>query len=134
MSSNKTSNLGLHSWVRSDPFKMDEFNDNFDKLDQAVGENKAAVATIPKFACDSYTGDGQVNRKIGLDFTPKMVFVDGSINATYAYWQALFEKPTKYGTSYIILEIVEGGFQVSYYGYNATTNTDGTEYRYFAIG
>ena len=33
MSTNKTANLGLHSWVRSDPFKMAEFNDNFDKLE-----------------------------------------------------------------------------------------------------
>ena len=36
MSTNKTKNLGLHAWEREDRFRMDEFNENFDKLDQAV--------------------------------------------------------------------------------------------------
>ena len=36
MSTNKTSSLGLHSWVKSDPFRMDEFNENFDAIDKAV--------------------------------------------------------------------------------------------------
>ena len=45
MSTNKTNNLGLHSWVRSDRFSMDEFNENFDKLDKTVGENSAAAST-----------------------------------------------------------------------------------------
>lgn len=45
MSTNKTSNLGLHSWVRSDKFSMDEFNENFNKLDKAVGENSTAAKT-----------------------------------------------------------------------------------------
>ena len=37
MSTNKTKNLGLHSWVREDRFLMDEFNENFDAIDKAVG-------------------------------------------------------------------------------------------------
>lgn len=43
MSSNKTSNLNLHSWVRTDPFSMDEFNENFNAIDKAVGDNAAAL-------------------------------------------------------------------------------------------
>lgn len=38
MSTNKTNSLGLHSWVRSDRFNMDEFNENFSKLDQTVAD------------------------------------------------------------------------------------------------
>lgn len=46
MSSNKTKNLGLHSWVRSDRFSMDEFNENFDKIDHAIGALWVTLAAI----------------------------------------------------------------------------------------
>ena len=91
MSTNKTHNLGLHSWVRSDHFRMDEFNENFDKLDQAVGEKaeKTALETLAgqvagkaektalealtgqvealeqgrlRWKCDSYVGNGDSGR------------------------------------------------------------------------
>lgn len=50
MSTNKTKNLGLHSWVREDRFLMDEFNENFSKLDKAVG------AKAEQDALDALTG------------------------------------------------------------------------------
>ena len=37
MSTNKTSNLELHSWVDSDPVDIVEINENFEKLDKASG-------------------------------------------------------------------------------------------------
>lgn len=44
MASHKTDNLQLHSWERTDAFSMDEFNENFSKIDKAVGENSAATS------------------------------------------------------------------------------------------
>lgn len=38
MSSKKTPNLGLHEWVPDDYVQMEEFNENFRKLDQKTGE------------------------------------------------------------------------------------------------
>ena len=51
MSSNKTQNLNLHSWVAEDPFKRTEFNENFAALDAAVEASAHAVA-------GRYVGDG----------------------------------------------------------------------------
>ena len=162
MSTNKTENLQLHSWVRSDPFKMDEFNDNFDKLDQAVGENKDAInakaeqtalaaeiatrealaATVPKFHCGTYDGDGKQNRKIPLSFSPKMVYVTDSAGQTYYQsgnqfyvrgGPALMDVPLTFGGGNIV-EVVEGGFQVGNISNYYSCNASGSTYRYFAIG
>ena len=138
MSTNKTENLGLHSWVRKDPFRMDEFNENFDKLDRAVGANAAAVSTIPKFTCGAYTGDGKKKRLIELPFAPKMVYVGDAmgrtfyVNAaggTYTYGGVAVE-----GGSNSLVEIVEGGFQVSHIENASTANYNGRTFVYFAIG
>lgn len=102
MSSKNTENLGLHSWERTDPFMMEEFNENFDKLDQAVGENMDALKskadkteltalnnsldTVSKLAngaarihIGSYQGTGKGGvenpNKITFPFTPKIVFI-----------------------------------------------------------
>lgn len=37
MSSKSTKNLNLHAWKKTDAFMMDEFNENFDAIDKAVG-------------------------------------------------------------------------------------------------
>ena len=38
MSTNKTENLNLHVWEPTDLFSLAEINENFRKLDAAVGE------------------------------------------------------------------------------------------------
>lgn len=38
MSSQKTENLGLHTWVPDDYVQMGEFNENFEKIDEKTGE------------------------------------------------------------------------------------------------
>lgn len=92
MSTNKTSNLGLHSWVRPDRFSMDEFNENFNKIDRAVGEMAAAMAAIPRFKIDSYVGTGEYGPKspctLTFDFEPKLVMITGKmLYSTGAYAQ-----------------------------------------------
>jgi hypothetical protein len=44
MSSGTTENLGLHTWEPTDYVKRDEFNDNFDKIDQVAGDHAAQLA------------------------------------------------------------------------------------------
>ena len=150
MSTNKTENLGLHSWVRSDPFRMDEFNENVSKIDKAVGgkaeqsELDRVDAAAVKFACDIYTGDGRTDRFIELGFTPKVVFVGcgphGQFyitnNAGYFGGVAMRDNPAHSGTLKYI-EIVENGFLVSAHGSGSsswTANHNNGTYLYFAIG
>ena len=139
MSTNKTENLGLHSWVREDPFRMDEFNENFDKLDRAVGANAAAVPTIPKFTCGTYAGDGKKSQFIELGFTPKVVYVGNSgghtmlSNGVIYGGVAVTGSPAVHSGD-IAVEIVENGFAVYYIWNSVNVNISGTTYRYFAIG
>ena len=129
MSSKSTENLGLHAWERTDPFRMDEFNENFDKLDRAVGANAAAVHTIPKFTYGTYTGNGKKNQFIELPFTPKMVHVGDAAGRTFYNGGGMALK----GRNNDLVGIVEGGFQVTYTTSNNANSKD-KEYLYFAIG
>lgn len=50
MSSEKTTNLQLNKWVPTDYVKMDEFNENFDKIDDRIGilsDSKVYVEDFP---------------------------------------------------------------------------------------
>ena len=62
MSTNKTTNYNLHSWLPEDDFLRTEMNENFTKLDKALKE---------LLICGSYTGDGAKTRTISLGFTPR---------------------------------------------------------------
>ncbi len=48
MASEKTSNIGLNKWTPSDYVKVDEFNDNFDKIDEVVADHAAQLAQKAK--------------------------------------------------------------------------------------
>ena len=140
MASHKTKNLGLNSWERTDAFSMDEFNENFDKIDQAVAENQAARATIPKITFGTYKGNYSAIRKIELPFTPKIVYQGDEQGRTSDNYSGAFGgvalkgHPAMHGSNTMV-EIVEGGFNVFYHGRNDVSNNNaGTTYCYFAIG
>ena len=73
---NKTENLKLNVWEKSDPIHAKDFNDNFQTLD-------SAVQVCSKIAYGSYVGTGYngENHPNRLDFAdtlgtaPKIVFV-----------------------------------------------------------
>ncbi len=46
MASEKTSNIGLNKWTPSDYVKVDEFNDNFDKIDEVAADHAAQLADV----------------------------------------------------------------------------------------
>lgn len=65
MSTNKTTNYKLHSWVAGDKFLREEMNENFNKLD----------ISVPRVMSGVYSGDGNAQREIVLGFQPRAVFV-----------------------------------------------------------
>lgn len=164
MSTNKTTNLGLHSWVRSDPFKMDEFNENFDKLDQAVGKNKDAIEKkVDQSALDavsevangraqiiaeSYKGKGVWGKtkptEITFPFTPKLVILFASPIVTgsshVAFFPLFWNSTTQFTYSGYPNYVSYNGNTVSWYtdpyeGYPSFQLNDGaTTYHYIAIG
>lgn len=100
MSSNKTEHLKLHSWVPTDMFTREEFNDNFDAIDaavKAVREETAAAARAAQTAQSTadgrlriqtgyYVGDGTAKSasdpmSIKFDFEPKFVILGTRLNS-----------------------------------------------------
>lgn len=51
MSTNKTENYQLHSWVPSDDFRLHEINENFAKLDQAASGKVGMIVGQYMGAC-----------------------------------------------------------------------------------
>ena len=132
MSSNKTQNLNLHSWVSSDPFKRSEFNENFAAIDAACG-------TIPKIATGSYGGNGVGNtaKTITFPFAPKLVLLsDGSTaNQNWFVWIPGVSTVQMHGAT-SELTCTSSGNTLSLYSGSAPGqyNASGKTYRWLAIG
>jgi len=83
MSTNKTPNLNLHSWVETDPVLMSEFNENFGAID-------AASQTFGncKIITGSYVGTGQCgsaySNRLYFDVAPKWLIITPQSNTSYA--------------------------------------------------
>jgi len=72
MSTNKTANYNLHSWVPGDDFLRAEFNENFALIDGALGEmprNKKL-----RMVAGSYLGTSGT-QTIELPFAPKALLI-----------------------------------------------------------
>ena len=90
---NKTENLKLNVWEKTDPIHAKDFNDNFQTLD-------SAVQVCSKIAYGSYVGTGYngENHPNRLDFAdtlgtaPKIVFV---ISDTGAYQLSMLHGMTQ---------------------------------------
>ncbi len=84
-STNKTEHLSLNQWVLTDKPRMDDFNSDNQKLDQAVGEHTADTTLhitssernkwngAPKLAVGTYVGNNALTRTISVGFTPKVL-------------------------------------------------------------
>lgn len=67
-----TSNYGLHQWVAEDDFLRTDFNTDFQKIDQALGNLSLDKAQI---VVGSYTGNGSSSRTITLGFQPQALYI-----------------------------------------------------------
>ena len=78
-STNHTTNYNLPQWVKTDAFKMEDFNDAFSKIDTQIkaAKDDAASAGNCSIATGSWTGNNTDSRTISLPWTPKFVIILG---------------------------------------------------------
>ena len=80
MASNYTENYGLCQWEATDQVLREEFNQDNEKIDAALGELAALEAKIPTFINGSYVGTGKAGKgnpcTLHFGFPPKMVFLN----------------------------------------------------------
>ena len=76
-STNKTTYLQLHSWVRTDPVVCEDFNENFRLLDQAVGELQGYAGNVVMEA-GSYVGTGGLSVTLHFEELPDVFFISGA--------------------------------------------------------
>ncbi len=154
-STNKTAFLGLNKWLGSDKPKMEDFNTDNQKLDNAIKahqENQALHLTPPQkewlaspLVVGSYQGDAQEDRVIHLGFTPRFVRVLGSGVSPFEYQPQLVHTRQFMAVACgqggnMGIEIIENGFSVFHHTnlpLDGTTsimlNAGGLTYHYFAI-
>ena len=131
MATNHTTNYQLNLWEPEDSFLREEFNENSQKIDGALGEKVSILV-------DAYEGDDSETRTIPLPFTPTAVLVwgDNGVQATpyggYSYGGMAFSgHPCRYGGE-TVLSVTENGFQVAQ-GDRAYANKKGSRYYYLAL-
>ena len=71
---NKTENLKLNVWEKSDPILVGDFNEDNRKIDAAVAALQGEHIYV-----GSYTGDGKENRTIDLPWEPTFAVVFGFV-------------------------------------------------------
>ena len=133
-STNHTSNYNLPQWEATDPFKREDFNDAFSKIDTEIKDAKDAVSQIEccNVMVGTYTGNGSNRQTITLGITPKAVLTmqDG--------WR-LDDSGTCYGGMAITgqncstVAITDGGFNAIQSGNYYYGNANGQRYTYIAF-
>ena len=76
---NKTENLKLNVWEKSDPILVGDFNEDNRKIDAAVAALQGEHIYV-----GSYTGDGKNSRTIDLPWEPKFAVVFGFLQTRTA--------------------------------------------------
>lgn len=141
MSTNKTTNYELHSWVPQDDFLLTEINENFAALDSAVAAKadksaltalQTVVAAKPNVVYGSYTGTGSTMR-LQLGFTPKAIWVAGNNGAFATSGGAYGGMATSLGmqsspSSSKLVCVIEGGVYL-----NGSSVTDSSIHYYVAL-
>ena len=141
MASQQTPNYRLSRWAGTDRILVEEFNDNWDKIDAALKSNAEAItavqAAVPKIVFGTYIGDGADSRTIPLGFTPKAVLVTTAYGAFFVPYDtygglALENYDAEHGNKKAV-HIIANGFTV-YHASPCLVNANNTRYHYMAIG
>ena len=149
---NYTAHYQLHQWEPEDSFLRPDFNEDFAKIDGALGGQAelSAVDTLAEqvagkseLVTGSYTGDGEASRTIELGFSPKAVLLasgSGPINYNSSRYGGLALEGAEVNTDWEstsgepVLRVVTGGFQVFYdYDEEVFSNVDRYRYHYLAL-
>lgn len=141
MASNYTENFGLCQWEATDQVLRTEFNEDNAKVEAAL---KDLASALSKIVTGIYNGNGAITQTIALGFTPKAVYVcnekgqvfDGNGNYLYG-GLALADHPVMSGAGPTVVEIVSGGFKVTYSTASSQArimaNADGYTFHYAAL-
>ena len=160
MASQETPNYRLSRWAGTDRILVEEFNDNWDKIDTAIkgSEDKAAAALAAvascgncKIATGTYTGNGFYGKdhltSLTFPFEPKLVIIQNkqrsmaNIGATGLdpYGLLIALNPLKQfdtNNGYYHVYLSWKGNTVSWYGESADLqfNSIGHTFSYLALG
>ena len=136
---NKTENLKLNVWEKSDPILVGDFNEDNRKIDAAVG---ALTVGAVKIAVGSYTGNGDFDKgtTVNVGFPIKVLFLTSSGTLAGDYGVLLTPKiKLSGGVTGQVFWFTENGFRIRSAKYNGSTcspylNDNGGTYHYVAIG
>ena len=134
----QTEHLGLHQWEASDSFLRTDFNEDFAKLDAAVG----GLITVGTYTGNAPYGNQTLKQEITLGFQPRMVLVWAMVSSSSNYgitdWSssimglALPGHPQQEGDRYYTtLEITATGFRVG--GFQQYLNNSDYDYAHLAV-
>lgn len=137
MSTNKTPNYKLHSWVGGDDFRFHEINENFTKLDAAVkaeaqtaAQERASLNTAiqaertarnqalskrPEVVFGRYKGDAQ-SRRFDFGRAPAAVYI--SIEAGSHSGLFIKDSGSEYGVT-----VDDTGFSLEVQSFNNSTRS-----------
>ena len=121
MSSNKTTNYQLHSWEPGDDFLRAEFNENFEKLDEAA-----------RIIMGSYTGNNTDYRAFQMGFRPQAVVLFCSSGWSY-YNRSYYGGVSMTGQASPLIALTDTGFTVRHDGSTYMGNSSSYTYQYFAF-
>ena len=150
---NKTANFQLSRWAGTDRILVEEFNDNWDKIDTALkasADNVASAAAALencgncKIVYGTYTGTGKYGRenpnKLTFDGNPLFVIIKGSIGSAPTLGiQAMRGWNTAYtgsADSSTVCHLTWGEHSLSWYNSQSSSdqfNTSDSVYPYIAL-
>lgn len=137
-STNKTANLNMHSWVRTDPVVCEDFNDNFDKLDDAVGNLIVSRGNCEIYS-GSYSGAGPKDLLLTFPKPPVYLIIQREtsnnqsyhgfvVNGAYFYGHYTGDYHNKIYISDTTVTLHESGT-----GNSVLLNQSGINYKYLAL-
>ena len=143
-----TEHYQLHQWEPEDPFLRTDFNEDLNKVDQALsqlasekyGEDKKA------YVCGSYIGDGGTGMQdIALSFQPTLLYLyncdpdDNQYTSVFTVGtqevQCAFERSGGIWLRDGVFYTTPSGFQINggAFAKGNGFNTEGITYRYIAF-
>lgn len=125
---NYTENYQLHQWEPGDDFLRTDFNEDFQKIDAAMGKFSKVG-----YVFGSYVGNNVYPRAIELGFQPTAVLLFtryGHTNASGAIFGGLFTQEVPLGnTDTPVAQVTATGFELT----AATSNRTNDHYVYLAF-
>ena len=137
----KTNNLKLNVWEKSDPILVGDFNEDNKKIDAAVGQIMAHAGNC-KIVTGTYVGDGKYGRdnpnSITFPEKPVFVYVGGHFSMSAIYPMTEIAAFSAGGTDYYGIYATWNGNTLSWYskefgGAHYQLNYEGKTYYYFAL-